>query len=357
MTAAVGEWAQISGTTTNASIGNYGGTALRDDGQRVEICMALGGGHTSGQWLSDNRVSTLRLDVSSPAWVDRLGASDATGWDSAGTDTDPYFPSDGRPVPRHTYSTPQWVPSLGGYIFGGTYSGSDGSGSIPAYSLFVPSGDSGGDWESFGESLFEATPAGVEIFACAQDADGILYSPAKDNRIAGYKLNPSTRAWSTWYSAASPLTTFGQIAYDSTRGNFFQLAPLSWSSPTSTICAFQITTGGTRTAIGFSSSAAWTEFQSASAQMYSPWMVYDADADRFYFYNGTTGSLSGQGQKVYVITPNGTTTWDMSVMSVTGVTPGSLGTAGVQNRWHYVPRWRCLFLLLPSAAVYYLRVA
>jgi len=63
---------------------------------------------------------------------------------------------------------------------------------------------------------------------------------------------------------------------------------------------------------------------------------------------------------VYRIVPNTGTTWDMSLVPVTGVVPsvsiaGNVG--GVNNKFYYVSRWRTCILVVPNQNVYFLRMA
>lgn len=119
----------------------------------------------------------------------------------------------------------------------------------------------------------------------------------------------------------------------------------------------QIALSGARTAITLNSSAGKTDMLVDIDQWVTPSTVYDPQGDCFWVYNGATGSLSsGAAAKVYKITPNGTTTWDIALLSVTGVTPAAHAN-GVLNRFFYVPRWRTVVLVVPGQNVYVMRVA
>ena len=85
---------------------------------------------------------------------------------------------------------------------------------------------------------------------------------------------------------------------------------------------------GNSVSITFNPSQALTEF--TTAQPNYAGMDYDAANDRFLFYSGVeTG-------KVYVITPNAGTVWDLSVLSVTGLPSVAVG-AGINKRFRYLP--------------------
>ena len=144
MTAAVNEWAQISGTTAPGALSQYCGLGWRDDATCVELFSGAAGGHSSGQYVTNNEVWTLRLTDGTPAWVQRRAASTVGGWDTTGNTT-PYM-EDGRPATRHVYADAWWLPEQSAYYVGGMYWGSSGVN----YSIsdgFVPSGTSGGDWQ------------------------------------------------------------------------------------------------------------------------------------------------------------------------------------------------------------------
>ena len=71
-------------------------------------------------------------------------------------------------------------------------------------------------------------------------------------------------------------------------------------------------------------------------------MDYDEANDRFLFYSGVeTG-------KVYVITPNAGTVWDLSVLPVSGVPSAAVG-AGINKRFRYLPTLGG-FVLLTAAS-------
>jgi hypothetical protein len=83
-------------------------------------------------------------------------------------------------------------------------------------------------------------------------------------------------------------------------------------------------------------------------------MDYDPDNDRFLFY---CGQGAGAG-RVYVITPNASTTWDVSFLATTGNLPPATPGDGVHNRFRYVPALKG-FLLMPKATsnLFFIRTA
>lgn len=355
MTAAVGEWAQISGTTAPSTLKDYCTVAVRDDGLRVELCSGPAGGHSGN--ITNNEVQSVRLDVAAPAWVTRLSASDSTGWDSV--NGSPAYFADGRPVPRHTYVHGFWHTGLGGYIFGGSFAGSSGSGATPGNDLFVPSGDDAGDWVlSSDPDLLAERPSTHQWIQClTPGGDGFLHYNG-----TSYKWDWAADTYTLWSLSGDVVTlNRGGSAFDSLRNCVVQIGGGGWFTQASGTRAVKIDwSTGVRTALSFNASAGLTDFEANAAKFVGTSLVYAADADCYYLYNGDTGSpvLTGQGAKVYKITPNGTATWDMEIVSVTGVTPADEpNNSGSYNKFFYVPRWRCLFLVVSGQSIYYLRVA
>ena len=85
-------------------------------------------------------------------------------------------------------------------------------------------------------------------------------------------------------------------------------------------------------------------------------MDYDPDGDRFLFYSGQ-GEAAG---RVYVITPNDTNVWDMSLLNGGSlkIAPTPDNGSGVQNRMRYIPALRGFVLLARgSSNLYFLRTA
>lgn len=363
LSAPVGEWAQISGVALNSSTANYGGLALRDDGDRVELCEALAGGHTSGQWLTDNRVRTLRLDVNVPAWVQRRGPSDATGWDTTGI-TSAYF-ADGRPVPRHTYVHAHWSPRYAGYLFGGAFSGVNADGATPGHELFVPSGDTGGDWLLQSDPSRLANRPSTHYFMSAVEPtsqDGCLFYSGN-----AYKWNSAADTYTAWTLTGDAVTLArGGSAIDTRRNAVVQIGGNGWYTQAGAgspgIRAVRVDwSTGVKTAITFNASAGKTDFEAVCPYFTGTSLVYDAEADLYYLYNGNTGSpvLTGQGAKVYKITPRDSLAeaWDIEVMAVTGVTPAAEpNNSGSYDKLKWVPRWKTLILGVSSQLPYYLRV-
>jgi hypothetical protein len=362
MTAGVGEWSEITSTTGGAQLGFYGGVGFRDDGNRVEICVAAAGGHNNGGvWDRQNRVQSIRLDVAAPAWVTREADSDATGWDGTAIPGTEYFSSDNAPVPRHLYDSIQWMPQLGCYLIGGTFAGNSAQIGLVEQRGYTPSGDSAGAWEA--RATYPDLPGFHHLITAIDPATGNCFGRYLYGTTA-FKVSGATGAW-TSFSLSGDTTTLspGGMAYDTTRDYVVQIAGGGWfTQGAGTRCVWIDWATGVKTAITFNASSAWTDFQDNAGKFVGSALVYAADQDCFFFFNGNTGSpiLSGQNAKVYKITPsaNYTDAWDMSIMSVTGITPPTLGAgSGCYCKFRYVERWKTLVLIPDGDNVHYLRTA
>lgn len=357
MTAAVGHWAQLGGTAAPPALAAYSGVGWREDAGAIEIFSGVAGGHAAGQYVTNNEVFTLRLDVDSPTWVRRRAASNASGWDSSGQ-TSPYMP-DGRPASRHVYCDANWSPDQGAYLVGGLFWGSLGI-DYPVLDAFIPAGDSDGDWAPSGS--FPPRPVGAGgyfVMLSAQDpATGMLYGTTRADGSLLFRFNAKSKAWTRIALSGSGNVNMGGNAFDTRRGQIFNLSNASWLVPAPGVNSTVIdpNTGG-MTLIAFRPSAAWADFQASATQFALTALSYDAWHDCFYFYNGDTYGLAGQTQKVYRITPNDGAVWDMDFLPILGgVVPAAAGDSGVLTRFKYVQRLNALVLLVPGEDIYYMRL-
>lgn len=352
--AGVNEWIAVSGTTAPSNLGDFSGIAVRDDSAGVQIYSALGGGHSGNN--TDNSVKVLQLNTAAPAWSTLRSASSTAGSDLTGAQA--YYTSDGRPMPRHLYSSAWWIPERSEAGFGGIFWGSAGSGNFPYFDLFSPGSN---DWEL--PTPIDDTPTGAggnRVLLSARDpSTGYLYATQRSDAAVMKQLDPSgSGTWSDITLSGASCGSGGN-AFDTARGKIFQFSCDDWffNNTTGTPFCVQIALGGARTAIALNSSAGKSDMLADINQWTTPSTIYDPQGDCFYVYNGATGSLSSSAAtKVYKITPNGTSTWDIALLSVTGVTPDAHAN-GVMNRFFYVPRWRCVVLVVPGANVYAMRVA
>lgn len=335
----VGEWATIGGTTAPSDVADYCGLAWRETGGVVECASMAAGGH--GGDLTGNAVQTLRLDVDSPAWVTRRGNSDATGWNTDGS-TGAHFPSDGRPVPRHSYWYNWWVPELDRYMmFGCRFAGS-GAYDYNTVDGFSPATN---DWDS--ASTYDDIATGYHL-SIRDPESGVLYGTG--NGLVSFA--PGTQAWAQQALSGSGLVNRAGSAFDTSRNQIYHLsAGDNWATPSSVVASTVISLSGVKAPITFNASAAWTRFQSRASGFLNSTLDYDSNLDRFYFYNGESGGAAD----IYVITPNSGTTWDMSLLPVTGVTPPIAGS--VVTKFKYISRLRACVLVVANAAIHFVRTA
>lgn len=329
------EWRQLANTAAPNEVRDYGGLAWRDDATGLEAWSLANGGH--GGNLTNNRVMMIRLDVDTPAWVQRKAASDPTGWNLNGS-TGPYF-SDGTPAPRHTYWYNWWVPQkhrfmlLGGRFFGsGAYDHPVTDGFDPVTNAWDPAG---------------TYPNHADRVTFIMNGEFMALSNEGYNR-----LNTTTMTWAGGRVSGTGTIVRAGHAHDTRRNKIFHLSSGdNWSVGGAVNTAVVDPTTWTKSAVTFNPSPAWTEFQAAAMGFLGSTLVYDADADCFYFYNG-----GAEGpQKVFRVTPNATTTWDMDVLPVTGLTPAGSG-GGVHTKFYYSSRLRTIFLIVGNQGVYYLRL-
>jgi hypothetical protein len=329
--AAVGQWVEIAGTAGagGSAVFAYSGFAYNE--QTNEILITAAGGHGDS---SDNRVVSLRLTADAPAWQLRMAPSTSPVKDVA------YYP-DGKPTSRHLYTTSHYVPQVNRVMLFGVRSsfGSTDFPNIDGFNLDTNTWDPPGTW---GNMMF------ADLGAVTVRATGEVWS----TKLA--RWSPTTKTWT------QPITTRTNdfirwpIAHDSRRN---QLFTLNWGDDfgagTGVYATVVPCAGSTQTSIGFRPGAALDSFI-ADRPTYAG-MDYDPDNDRFLFY---CGQLTGAG-RIYVVTPNAGTTWDMSILSLSGSKlPPPTPDAGVHNRFRYVPALKG-FLLMPSATsnLFFIRTA
>lgn len=326
---AVNEWVEITGTTGagGAAADAYSGFCVTPDGK---VIFAAAGGHTDS---SDNRVTSCDLSADAPSWALLEAASV-----SVTADVSHY--ADGKPNSRHTYQSIHYVPSMGRVFLTGarfTYSSATSFPNVDAYDV------AGSAWDA--ASTYTDATAGN--FGQVFDGSAIW---TQDLR----KYVPSTNTWTNPISSRASVTPRYPWAFDSSRNQLFGLCYRDGEGfSTVEVRASKVPIGGTtETAVTFNSSAAYTAFQAATPEYAA--MDYDADNDRFLFYDGR----SAGGGVVYVITPNSGTTWDMSTLTTTGTGPGYSGGSGIVGKFKYIPLLGG-FVALPTASsnLFFLRTA
>jgi hypothetical protein len=331
--ATVGQWIEIPGTggAGGAAVQAYSGCAYNESTN--EILIAAAGGHSDS---FDNRVVSLRLTDNAPAWQVRAATSTSVAKDV------PYYP-DGKPTSRHLYSTMHYVPQVNRLMLFGVRSAAGNAynfACVDGFNLDTNTWDPAGTWADM--------PTG-DLGAVMVRATGEVWSTNLG------RWSPATKAWTRPITTRTTDLVRWPIAHDSRRN---QLFTLNWADgfgfSTQALFATVVPcAGSTQTGISFKPSAALDSFI-ADKPTYAG-MDYDPDNDRFLFY---CGQGVGAG-RVYVVAPNASTTWDMSLLPISGSKlPPPTPDAGVHNRFRYIPALRG-FLLMPSATsnLFFIRTA
>lgn len=331
-------WFAIPSTSGagGALVDDYSGLALAG----TKWVSAAAGGHAAASY--DNRVVAIDFSADAPAWS-VLHAPSSSGL----VDNAAYY-SDGRPAGRHTYSSIFAISGNRIALTGCRYP--KGQGDFAVVDVFNMTT---GLWDGVvsdapgtsGSGHPSITP--FHSYPSAQDANGDLWA-VRHTDGAVVKYTVATDSWSTptMGSQASPNVRY-PWALDTRRGQMFGLAWADGEGFGSGVRAV-VNNGTTQTAISFNASTALTQFQTDAPQYAG--MDYDQANDRFLFYS------TGQTNRVFVITPNNGTTWDMSILSASGSLPAS--TKALVKKLAYIPAFK-VFVCLTAAAnnIYALRVA
>ena len=334
------EWFTIAGTSGagGSSVHAFSGMTIRDD--TSEIFIAAAGGHNDS---SDNRVVSLDLRQDSPSWTTRMAASTVVQQDVARY-------ADGKPSSRHTYHSTQWCAPRGRLLLQGAYAAYGGGvANYPTFEAFDPATNV---WEAV--NYLADIPAGY--YGAARDSSGNTLS-----QLGGRKWTQATDVFSSVISSPSG-TAATQVrfpwAYDSSRDQWFGLSygdgqgDPSWGAFIRGVKMSN--TGLTQVAVTFNASAALTQLN-ADAPTYAA-LIYDPDNDRFLFCSDQTGREG----VVYVVTPNATSVWDVSILAQGGgsLVPPWPGTGGLCGRFQHVPTYKGIaFLPDRTANVYFMRLA
>lgn len=317
---------------SNNALRAYCGMALRED--TSEVFIAAAGGHRDG---SDNSVRSIMIASDRPVWRLRAQATPA----GSRPDDVAYY-TDGKPSSRHTYWSTHWIAQrqrvmLFGsrFVWGRAVSFRDTNGFNPATDQWDPDNT----WVD-----------GYSV-ACRETATGNCWATGTRGEL--YKWTAQTDSWSQTGSFAEPLPY--PIAHDSAADRLFSLAWGDGQASGSGLSAYVVTNGGSqRTAITFAPSAALNRFL-ADKPAYAA-MEFDPDNNRFLFY----AAQQGAADRIFVIRPNSTTTWDMSLLPLDGssVVPVDAGPGGLLNKFRYVPTLKG-FVLMTSTVnnLYFLRTA
>lgn len=308
--ATVGQWVAITGTAGPAAGLNtnaYSDMTLRPSDSTLYVVAA--GGHSDG---ASNAAAALRLSDDAPAWT----TLKASTWN--GSESNVLYYADGRPASRHTYHHTHYIESLDAVLLAGCRFGyGGGTPSGPGLDLF----DLATNDYLARYTWPDLTPWSTTGYGVVQDGAGHIWT------TAGYKINGSTGVVTK--PGTGSLLRY-PAAYDSIRDRIFAL---QWADgegfSTAVLNAVELNpnTGNSQT-ITFNSSAGLTAFEAATPSYAA--MAYCPLDGKFYFMH------PGEIQKLYVITPNGGTTWDMAVQTITGTLPASSGA--LCKRFLYAPQ-------------------
>lgn len=322
--AALNTWTEIANTAYgNGAIDAYSSFCVKPSNS--ELITVAPGGHSDSSY---NGADSIVLSADVPTWTHRRDSSPAT--------ENVLYYADGTPTSRHHYHYIHYIESIDAVLLAGCRFGYGGG---------TPTGP--------GMDLFDlATNAYLPRYTYPDIPDG-SYGVVKDGngRIwtnSGRRFDPADESWT---ATGATLDRF-PAAYDSTRNVLLSMQYGDGQGYDSGLNAKKVDAStGSTSAVTINASAAYTAWL-AAAPAYAG-MDYDAPNDRFLFYHG------GETGKVYVITPNSETAWDMSVLTTSGTpatTPAS--GSGVHKRFQYLPHLNG-FILLPKASsnLWYLRTA
>lgn len=355
LSAPVGQWSAISGAAAPGGVGaNFSGVAWRIEPNRMEVLSALPGGHASGAYVASNPVYSLRLDVDAPAWVTRRAASNSSGWSNTLPTTE-YFPSDSRPVPRHTYNCNHWVPELAAYMIGGTFAALNGDLGIIEHRGFRCAEDGGSDdWAARGAYANKAE------FHALIDARNTLtgeYLVGNGSSSQFYKWAPSTQTWTAINPTGTPQTAKGGHAFDYRRNAFTFIGSDGrwWTLGTTFLGYTMNATTWAKTAVTINSSAGFTDFSSYLNVWYHASCRYNENDDAYYLYNGNTFNTATAAGRIYKVFPNEGAAWDMMLLSRAG-SYASVETVGSDNRFEVLEKYRAAVSIEPGQTPYYYRL-
>lgn len=320
--APLGQWIEIPGTggAGGSAVHAFSGFAINE--QTNEILIAAAGGHSDS---ADNRVVALRLSDDHPSW-NQLHAP------SANVQMDVSHYADGTPSSRHVYATIHYSPQLNKLmLFGarGTFGNAHTFMNIDAFDLATNTWDPAGT-----HGIMPAGGLGAAIVRQSGDVWSTTLA----------KWSPSSRTWSQPITKRSSDLIRWPIAHDSARNQLFSL---NWADGMgySKLAVFATRTpanGSEQISVTFNPSPALDSFVTDKPTYAA--MDYDPVNDNFLFY---CGQGPGAG-RIYVVTPNATNVWDMSLFQLTGsARPPATASAGVTGRFRYVPALRG-FVMMPS---------
>jgi hypothetical protein len=301
-------WTEIPNTSGagGAAVDAWG--ALAENKATGELYIAASGGHGDS---ADNRVVSLSLMSETPAWVLRRASSSAV-------QPDVLYYADGLPTSRHLYHHLHYLPARNAVLLGGCrYGYGGGTPTGPGMDAFDLTNN---EWLPR-MTFADITP--FRSYVVEIDGQGRAWT------ATGERFDPATNTWSP--AGTGPGLGRFPHAFAPGRDLIFSLQfgdGQGYDLNLGVVARKLDTRTGNSVNITLNPSAALTEFIAAKPTYAG--MDYDAANDRFLFI-----SAEGTG-KVYVITPNDTTSWDLSVLATTGLPPVTPGS-GVNKRFRYLP--------------------
>lgn len=300
--ATVGQWVAISGTSgpgADLNTNAFSDMTIRPSDSTLYVVAA--GGHADG---SSNAAAALCLADDAPSWT----TLKASTWN--GSEANVTYYADGRPASRHTYHHTHYMPAIDAVLLAGCRFGyGAGTPEGPGLDLFDLATN-----DYLPRYTWADLPASgggpTSGYGVAQDGDGNVWT------TEGHKINGSTGVVTK--PGSGTLLRYPAV-YDSTRDRIFTLMcddGEGFGSAGVRARELNPSTGNSQD-ITFNSSAALTAF--AAARPAYAGMAYCPLDGKSYFMNPASP------QTLYVVTPNGTTTWDIATLAVGGATLPSVG--------------------------------
>lgn len=327
-------WIEIPGTAGagGSNIESYSGWAPLPDGR---IVSTLNGGHGDG---TRNSTVIINLLSDAPRWSEIGPPSPTNTYETA-------YREDGKPNTSHIYHSTMWVPTTNRVMrIGCKYVNGGGNTSFKTV-------------DGFDLSTNRWDPAGTYPNLTSSDT-GVGYHPILNQVLTvGSFFNPLT-------GAHTPITNNGNVpslvrfpySWDSTRKQFFgvQVGDGQRYSLSLGLVAVKIV-GPVATAITIADSPAKTMFLNDLPEYAG--MAYDPVNDQFLFYWGASEETRG---RIFIIKPNNTTTWDMTLFNYQsgGVLPVAAAASGINSKFTYVPQLKGIVTLLSAKSnLYFMRTS
>lgn len=328
------EWFQIPGTSGagGTAVYAYSGMALK--ASTSEIIVALAGGHGDS---SDNRVSSIRLDQDTPTWVQRMKPSTQVVKDVA------YYP-DGKPSARHTYYTTHFVAQVDRLMVIGAqfvYGTPPSFPTVDGFNMNTNTWDPKGTWADLAGGYGKAQNSVTGDVWSASGLTISKWSAATRTQTVTHQFNNTYLAMqNAWDPVRNQLLSIG-FGDGWGYGNYPALN--AYTVPAD---------GSNATPLTFNPSPGLTQFLADAPVSAS--FEYDPVNDRFLYFDGRGDGAFGDsadGGRIFVITPNATTVWDVSILALGSGTsnPPRSSDTGIYSRLRYVPALKgFVYLFAPT---------